>query len=290
MTHPTRHPASHLRQGSGGQAGTRHSKGAVPKGMASSKNSKKVNQSNNKRVRTKRRAAITGLIVILFMVPLFAIDASEAENYVGEVASVCGYVADTKYEIKTKGEPTFLDFTAPYPAQDFSVVIWGYDRKKFDEKPEEFYLNKSVCARGKIRIYRGKPHIFIDHPKQLVLPKAAPPPSEEDLRFFKSKEYHEYKYTKCEVKMIKLVFKALGYKIDTVEEYWTRDICDAVFEFQENNRVKKINGKLTRKMILLLEDNVHESEELSYKRRVHYWNMVQKLLRGRNKGTLLEDM
>jgi hypothetical protein len=41
--------------------------------------------------------------------------ATEAKDYVGEVATVRGEVASTHYAPSTKGQPTFLNLDNPYP-------------------------------------------------------------------------------------------------------------------------------------------------------------------------------
>lgn len=84
----------------------------------------------------------------------------EAAAHIGDVATVCGYVANTRY--LTRGRrPTFLNMGRPYPDQDFTVVIWGADRGKFAEAPERAFRNKSICVTGQIEAYRGKPQIVV---------------------------------------------------------------------------------------------------------------------------------
>ena len=93
--------------------------------------------------------------------------APEAQRHVGEHATVCGIVASTRYSPKTKGQPTFLNFDAPYPKQIFTVVIWGGDRPKFGT-PETTLMGRRVCATGTIQLYRGTPEIVVSDPRQLT--------------------------------------------------------------------------------------------------------------------------
>jgi hypothetical protein len=67
--------------------------------------------------------------------PVFAdqkLSAQEARQHVGEQATVCGVVASGRYAARSRGQPTFLNFDAPYPNAVFTVLIWGEDRPKFD--------------------------------------------------------------------------------------------------------------------------------------------------------------
>lgn len=95
------------------------------------------------------------------------ITAAEARNYVGEVKTVCGFVASTKYAKNSKGKPTFLNIDKPYPNQIFTVVIWDDDRSKFQGEPENYYSGKTVCVTGQIIVYRGLPEIILREPSQI---------------------------------------------------------------------------------------------------------------------------
>ncbi|MGA3209518.1 MAG: DNA-binding protein [Syntrophales bacterium] len=94
--------------------------------------------------------------------------AAEAASHIGEVATVCGVVADTRYASSSRGKPTFLNLDKPYPNKVFTVVIWGADRDKFGE-PEEKYRDKRICITGKIMSYRGAPEIIATDPKQIQI-------------------------------------------------------------------------------------------------------------------------
>jgi hypothetical protein len=96
---------------------------------------------------------------------------AEASRHAGETAMVCGPVAAAKYAANARGRPTFLDFGGSYPDEVFQVVIWGTERGKFHEAPEQAYAHQQVCVTGQIRLYRGKPEIVVSDPAQLVLDK-----------------------------------------------------------------------------------------------------------------------
>lgn len=76
---------------------------------------------------------------------------------------VQGKVVDTH---KGKGV-VFLNFEKPYPDSCFTALIWDEDWNKFPGSPEEYYLNKLVRVKGKIKFYKGKPEIFLENPSQI---------------------------------------------------------------------------------------------------------------------------
>ena len=96
-----------------------------------------------------------------------SLSANEASNHIGSSATVCGTVVGTNYATSSKGKPTFLNFDKPYPNHPFVVVIWDSDRSKFPSKPENYYLNKRLCATGLIESYKGKPEIVARAKNQL---------------------------------------------------------------------------------------------------------------------------
>ncbi len=95
------------------------------------------------------------------------IPAREASNHIGEFATVCGTVETAHFAYRSKGQPTFLDFDAPYPNEDFSVVIWGSDRTNFSIRPEVAYRDKAICVTGQISTYRGAPQVIVREPNQI---------------------------------------------------------------------------------------------------------------------------
>ena len=92
--------------------------------------------------------------------------SKDAINHVGEIAEVCGLIAGARYARKTRGDPTYLNFGKPFPDQEFSAIVWGADRRKFDIKPESLEGYKA-CVYGKITLYQGKPQIVLKKAEQL---------------------------------------------------------------------------------------------------------------------------
>lgn len=93
----------------------------------------------------------------------------EAIDHVGEYGTVCGTVASSRYAVRSKGSPTFLNIDEPYPNQVFTALIWGSDRDKFEKPPEEYFEGKEICVEGLISTYRRKAQIVVDEPWQITL-------------------------------------------------------------------------------------------------------------------------
>jgi len=119
--------------------------------------------------------AISKAISILFTTVLISsafaqsekkIPSSDASQHVGEKATVCGYVASSRYLSTSRSKPTFLNVGKPYPDQYFTVVIWPEDRAKFGQ-PEDKYFHKNICVTGEITLYRGSPEIIARNPAQI---------------------------------------------------------------------------------------------------------------------------
>jgi hypothetical protein len=94
--------------------------------------------------------------------------ASEANQHIGEEATVCGLVASAHYAAGSRGGPTFLNLDKPYPAQIFTALIWRQDRPKFGS-PEVVYANKHICVTGTIASYRGTAEIVVREKSQIRL-------------------------------------------------------------------------------------------------------------------------
>ena len=96
-----------------------------------------------------------------------SIKPADAGKYIGEKKTICGVVASATYAVRTKGQPTFLNLDQAYPNQIFTVLIWGSDRKKFNDPPETAYKGKTICVTGTIKSFRGKPEIIVRDPTQI---------------------------------------------------------------------------------------------------------------------------
>jgi hypothetical protein len=103
--------------------------------------------------------------------PAATIAAAEAKDHIGERATVCGKVVDSRHASSSRGRPTFLNLDKPYPRHVFTAVIWGEDRHKFDE-PEKAYRDKTICVTGTIDSYHRLPQIVVNNASQIEVKKA----------------------------------------------------------------------------------------------------------------------
>lgn len=101
--------------------------------------------------------------------PEVRINASEASDYIGTAAEVCGKVASADYLPQINGKPTFLNLERPYPNQLFTAVIWGDNRGIWSEAPEQRYDNREICVSGIIETHEGTPQIIVDTPDQITI-------------------------------------------------------------------------------------------------------------------------
>jgi DNA/RNA endonuclease YhcR with UshA esterase domain len=100
------------------------------------------------------------------------INTTDAINFIGKEACVCGRVVSTKYKENGSTNPTYINLDKKFPEQVFTLMIYGSDRKNFSYKPEEFLQGKMICIKGKIGEYRGTPQIIASKEKQVeVLPE-----------------------------------------------------------------------------------------------------------------------
>jgi endonuclease YncB( thermonuclease family) len=89
-----------------------------------------------------------------------------AENYIGKYLSVEGKITRTY----NSGKACFLNFHNNW-TRYLSLIIFENVLHRFPEKPEEFYLDKFVRARGKLKRYRGRPEIVLNSPNQIAIIK-----------------------------------------------------------------------------------------------------------------------
>jgi hypothetical protein len=108
------------------------------------------------------------LLVVLLLIACLALGvayaatltAAQAKDHVGANATVCGVVVSATFAMRTKGQPTFLNFDQPYPTHIFTALIWGSDRSKFGQ-PEVIYKGKRIGVTGTIGSFRGVPQIVV---------------------------------------------------------------------------------------------------------------------------------
>jgi hypothetical protein len=101
----------------------------------------------------------------------------QATDHIGEQTTICGVVASVTSSAVLPGRPTYLNFGAPYPNQDFRVIIFGNQRGAVG--PEDL-VGKRVCVSGSITGNQGKAELYLKTADQLkrekVEAKPQPPP------------------------------------------------------------------------------------------------------------------
>ncbi len=101
--------------------------------------------------------------------PVGSIVPEDAPRFIGRVATVCGYVATTRF-IADGSQPTILDLGRSHPDQSFVVVIPSLYRARFPRPLARAYLFKSICVHERIEIHRGRAAIIAREPAEIWMP------------------------------------------------------------------------------------------------------------------------
>jgi hypothetical protein len=68
----------------------------------------------------------------------------------------------------SNGSPTFLNIGLEYPdPARFQVVIWGEDRARFPDAPEDMYRGARIAVTGTVKNYEGVAEIIVRKPGQI---------------------------------------------------------------------------------------------------------------------------
>jgi exonuclease VII large subunit len=88
------------------------------------------------------------------------IKASDALNYLGKTAKVCGSLA----AIKDFKSGIYLSIDKPYPNESITFVVWDDNINKITKEWGSFrgLRGKTVCAEGKVETYKNKARISIN--------------------------------------------------------------------------------------------------------------------------------
>ncbi|MDD3771381.1 MAG: hypothetical protein RBT46_04690 [Weeksellaceae bacterium] len=90
----------------------------------------------------------------------------EFSSHINQKVTYCDKVYGT-FISKGKNKVALLNLGADYPNQKLVVAIFEKNWKKFTYQPTEFLQNKRICVNGKLLLYKGKPEIIVEHPKQI---------------------------------------------------------------------------------------------------------------------------
>lgn len=94
------------------------------------------------------------------------VQSVQADKYVGKSVTVEVKRASCSYQPRTKGSPTFCN-DAPYPNHNFTMLVWGSNRKAWSSPPES-WDGKCFRVKGMVTTYRGKPQIEAKESSQVL--------------------------------------------------------------------------------------------------------------------------
>ena len=92
---------------------------------------------------------------------LVDIQLKDISKHIGDSVRFCSKVYSTRYFEQSENRPTLLDVNSSFSAQALTTVIWGEDRKVFNDAPEMMYNNKDVCINGVVELVNNAPQIVI---------------------------------------------------------------------------------------------------------------------------------
>jgi hypothetical protein len=95
------------------------------------------------------------------------ISVLDAKYNLGEVAMVYGRVCATWYNRDT--DDYLLFFGGDYPNQQFTAVLPGRIARKFNWRPERYFLGQHVTVTGLITTFDGIPEIIVKNRQQVAL-------------------------------------------------------------------------------------------------------------------------
>jgi hypothetical protein len=112
---------------------------------------------------------ILAIIFSLVTVASFAqteIKVEDAKNHVGDIVKICTKIFGGKF--LQRDTLTLLNAGGYYPDAPLTIVIRADARKNFNNLPEEYYKNKTVCITGKIELFKDKPQIVVTGKEQMA--------------------------------------------------------------------------------------------------------------------------
>jgi hypothetical protein len=93
------------------------------------------------------------------------ISVFNAKYNLGEVAMVFGRVYATWYNDDT--DDYLLFFGGEYPYQQFTVVLPGRIARRFNWRPDRYFLGVHLTVTGLITTYDGIPEIIVKNSRQV---------------------------------------------------------------------------------------------------------------------------
>jgi endonuclease G, mitochondrial len=89
----------------------------------------------------------------------------QAKYQKGQVVNICGTVVSSK---RSRKEAVYLNFDRKYPNSPFYASIWKNNQNNFTYDPEKELIGKTICVKGEVTIYDGKPRMSINKEQQIT--------------------------------------------------------------------------------------------------------------------------
>jgi endonuclease G len=89
----------------------------------------------------------------------------QAKYQQGKTVNVCGTIVSSK---KSRKEAVYLNFDRKYPNSPFYATIWKNNQNNFTYDPEKELIGKTICVKGEVTVYDGKPRMSINKEQQIT--------------------------------------------------------------------------------------------------------------------------
>ena len=90
----------------------------------------------------------------------------KAKEYVGQVVTVCGTIAESYI---SKVGNVYLNFGGKYPNQTFTAYFANIANQDSVKQDFRLYEEKNVCITGTIELMNGKPEMIVEKESQIVV-------------------------------------------------------------------------------------------------------------------------
>jgi HSP20 family protein len=114
---------------------------------------------------------ILASIILTFCASLLAqennITAVQAINYVGKTVLVCDRIDEAALDNISRDEPTVLYTGTSFDNRTLALVFSKEVLATFSYNPTAKMINHKFCVHGRIKMYKGKPAVFIKSESQI---------------------------------------------------------------------------------------------------------------------------
>ena len=99
----------------------------------------------------------------------------KASKHIGNTVNLVGFINNVKYIAHAEVSRMSIEVNEEDSTPYLTLVVWRTGRGNFKEIPESPYLNQYVQVKGKVQVYKGKPHILLRNKKQISITREAFP-------------------------------------------------------------------------------------------------------------------